>query len=45
MWNKVFIFFMELKRTIGDKFTLDVPFKDLIELYCTNEQKNVCHYN
>ena len=42
MWNKVFVFFMELKRTIGDNFTLDVPFKDLIELYCTDEQKNVC---
>lgn len=42
MWNKVFVFFMELKRTIGDNFTLDIPFKDLIELYCTDKQKNIC---
>ena len=42
MWNKVFIFFMELKRTIGDNFTLEVLFKDLIELYCTDGQKKIC---
>ena len=42
MWNKVFVFFMELKKTVGDNFTLDIPFKDLIELYCTDEQKKIC---
>lgn len=42
MWNKVFVFFMELKRTIGNNFTLEVPFKDLIELYGTDEQKKIC---
>ena len=42
MWNKVFILFMELKKVIGDNFTLDIPFKDLIELYGTDEQKRIC---
>ena len=42
MWNKVFVFFMELKMTIGDNFTLETPFKDLIELYGTDEQKKIC---
>ena len=37
-WNKVFNYFIEIKHTIGENFTFDIPFKKLTEQYGTEEQ-------
>lgn len=38
-WNKVFDYFIEIKRTIGDNFTTQEKIVGLIDQYCTQEQK------
>lgn len=41
-WNKVFDTFIDIKKEIGNEFTLDIPFKLLIDTYCSDYHKQLC---
>ncbi len=41
-WNKAFDTFINMKKEIGDNFTLDTPFKLLIDSYCSDYHKQLC---